>query len=708
MDFRQSLLHVPTEGGCRRTDTVALFNGKVLELCRKPPSDFLLDTVGISKEGSVIDIPQLLQEIEETDRRRKNRAHIAELSKEGVIPSISISDTIWTEKYRPRSYLQMCTAGNDKALRQMMHWLTLFRVSDDDKPEPDIPDRVHKKILLVHGPAGIGKTTAAHALPRQARYNVVELNAATSFDSIPGVSVAATIRLRIVNALTMNQINTSTNKNNRNMMTTRPTCLVIDELDTSIHSNEIVRVLEQLSKGTVLGNGKSKRKFVLNRPVICIANDLYANNNGPTFSSSTGRRFGSPMERLRPLCETVAFKRPMIAKSGTAIKTLKDHLTHIASQEHLEVSSRDVSDIVSICDGDIRACINHLQFHGGSGGNTSSNSSSTIDSVPHWFHVVDDTFKRDPKVTRAVNFNRMLQFYTTGSGRASVGAAHGKIIRGCFQRYLEAVSVDEDTIVKPARLSEWLEFYDCYLNSSTAQIMLSDSYVSIVWLKLWSLFNTSAKLNGDAIASSRTTDFACSEDARRNNAIITSVREQIPLGVRLAIGSEPWTAIVVPLLYQMVYLPGSERDTEQVSQAAQLVTALGFELSTRYDPDTGRDVTAMVPDLELVATFGVRSNPKRWLLSALARELAKRLTAEGAAAAAAVKEKTEVTHKRTSENGVPQPPKRQRVEMFGLNNNRPVANSTKGSFKPARTWVKYHEGFSNAVRKNIGWEELWK
>lgn len=703
MDFRQSLLHGPAKGS--RTKSVELFNGQVIELCRKAPTDFS-QSINISNEKAVIDIPQLLQDIEESDRRRKNRLRVVELTRQESLEATSkkhlkhnqsSNDSVWTEKYRPRSYLQICTAGNDRALRQMMHWLTLFK-----SQEETASDRVHKKILLVHGPAGIGKTTAAHALPRQARYNVVELNAATSFDSVPGVSVAATIRLRIINALTMNQISTSASKN---MMATRPTCLVIDELDTSIHANEIVRVLEQLSKGTIIGNGKSKHKFVLNRPVICIANDLYATStsiSGPTFSSTTGKRFGSPMERLRPLCEAVAFRRPVTGtriNSGTAIKTLKDHLVHIAEQEHLNLSSRDVSDIVTVCDGDIRACINHLQFHGGS--SCSENTNSSIDAVPHWFNVVDDTFKRDLKVTRAANFARMLNFYTSGSGRAAVSVAHAKIMRGCFQRYLDAVTIDEDTLVKPAQLSEWLKFYDCYISGSLSSV-LADSYVSIVWLKLWSLFNTNAKIDSGSIANGRNADFAATEDGRRNNNTISAIRERVALATRLALGSELWAAVVVPWFYRMIYLPESESGSAQISQAALLATALGLELSTSYDPDSGRDVIVWVPDLELVVTFGLNQT-KRWLLSALAKEISN-----VAAAAAALKstENSNGKSKRKAENGVA-PPKRHRIQLFGASDKvaTPNGNST---VKPARTWVKYHEGFSNAVRKNIGWDDLWK
>lgn len=44
-------------------------------------------------------------------------------------------------------------------------------------PIQDIFERPDRKILLVHGPPGLGKTTLAHVVAQTSGYSVVEINA---------------------------------------------------------------------------------------------------------------------------------------------------------------------------------------------------------------------------------------------------------------------------------------------------------------------------------------------------------------------------------------------------------------------------------------------------------------------------------------------------------------------------------------------------
>jgi chromosome transmission fidelity protein 18 len=88
-----------------------------------------------------------------------------------------------------------------------------------------------RQILLLHGGAGLGKTTLAHVLATQVGYRVHELNASDD-------RTAAVVEERIRNALDSQAILNISSSTGKNMAGKdgwdgkgRPTCLVIDEID---------------------------------------------------------------------------------------------------------------------------------------------------------------------------------------------------------------------------------------------------------------------------------------------------------------------------------------------------------------------------------------------------------------------------------------------------------------------------------------------
>jgi DNA polymerase III delta prime subunit len=84
------------------------------------------------------------------------------------------------------------------------------------------------QLLLLCGPPGLGKTTLAHVLARQAGYQVLEINAS---DDRSAKVVHERIRAALEStALTIGGASS-----------TRPTCVIIDEIDGATGGGDSVR-----------------------------------------------------------------------------------------------------------------------------------------------------------------------------------------------------------------------------------------------------------------------------------------------------------------------------------------------------------------------------------------------------------------------------------------------------------------------------------
>lgn len=724
------------------------FDGSITYLRRRKQNNDTLESVRdeISSTG-LIDMDDLFKKVRLKSAIQRERTRKRERKKTG--------EKLWTEKYCPSRFVDLCSAGNDKQYRLILHWLRKWdplvfkkRVGEEDYD--------FKKILLICGPPGIGKTVAAHILAKQSGYSVQEINAANSMDKLPQsetlsgtqgfANVSAALRLKITNALTTNSL-TSNNK---------PTCLVIDEIDSSANAGDIMRVLYDLVQldrkkarrtiktktfGSKVSSKDQKKEFSLNRPIICIANDIYS-TSGSRFNKSAS------LEKLRQISEIVSFRKPHLAKSsmnskpGNSVRSLKEHLMFINDAEKLGMDYQEIGDVIDVCEGDIRACINYMQFNGRKISNDlieplkQTNNGQNKDKHMTWISMVETLFKRDPRLSKDESFNYLMQLISNGTGQnaANLSGNLDKVINACFGRYLDFVHFQDDSLHKPNMFNDWLYNYDLF--SRNVEI---GEYASMTVLKVWLEFSdvhaNSIMREQNLIPNHRSIDFETYEALQKNKSVIRSFLDNAPLGTRICLCGGISFSSQIPM-YIVPYIgmlltpmgwdsktPGSIKTHEKImiKKIADFIQQLGIRLEKSLDTISGTHNLVYSPDVDSIISFenihvfSSQNNPasvqrKRKLLFPLIE-----LELEKAQVPKADPGFLTKTNLQQSADELPQSKKRKtKTELVNFFKGKydGVSQLTKSdtsekSATGAKIWIKYNEGFSNAVRRNIGWADFW-
>ena len=198
----------------------------------------------------------------------------------------------WTEKHRPKKLREV--VGNEKAVEDLKKWAE------------DVHKSKSKKSVILHGPPGCGKTSAAHALAFEKEWEVIELNASDKRS-------AGVIKSIVGPASTSNTF----------CKTTR--LIILDEAD-NLHGNED-------RGGTKAITDIVKRST---QPIILIANDKY--------------KMGSALQRN---CKVIKFER---IDEHMIFRVLKK----ISRVEGIEVEDEALYALAENANGDLRSAINDL------------------------------------------------------------------------------------------------------------------------------------------------------------------------------------------------------------------------------------------------------------------------------------------------------------------------------------------------------------
>lgn len=366
-------------------------------------------------------------------------------------PSKCPETTLWVDRYRPQRYIDLL--GDDRLHRDVLEWIKEWdycvfgkkkgkkRARDDENL--DEYRRPKEKVLLISGPPGLGKTTLAHIVAKQAGYNVFEVNAS---DARSAQIVDERIRPALESGATVGS--------------SKPTLLVVDEIDGATGGTDssagFIQKLVQLiqdkpRKKAKRGEPQAHRPLL--RPIICICNDLYA----------------SALAKLRPIARIIRFNKPNDYR-------LVNRLREICELEGLKAQSRALTTLVGVAQGDLRGCLNTLQLikarneevteavvRRATIGMKEAETSQTA--------VLNDLFAPLPH-RRAKELGLGEEDLARYVGRLShaveASGAPDKIAVGCFEHYATLRRHDA-TFARYLSAGEWLTTYDVFSGEMRAE-----------------------------------------------------------------------------------------------------------------------------------------------------------------------------------------------------------------------------------------------
>ncbi|GCE99465.1 hypothetical protein ZYGM_002917 [Zygosaccharomyces mellis] len=660
-------------------------SGKVVRLRKRvySPTEKYRGSLWHEDENYGININALLDNIE-SDSGSSGHHQDTKIAK-------PYNNELWVEKWRPRKFIDL--VGNEKTNRRVLRWLRQWSpaVFQESLPQPlyeneyDPLQRPAKKVLLLHGPPGVGKTSVAHVIAKQAGYSVTELNAS---DERGGWQV----RDKILNTLFNHTFNQS------------PVCLVADEIDGTLESGFIKVLIDVVNADTratrkigVPKKDKKNKDKLLLRPIIAVCNNLYA----------------PALEKLKPLCEIVPFKRP-------SDFSLNERLDTICKVEGVKVNSKSLKDLIDLSQGDVRSCVNNLQFW--ATGASPQSSSSSMDTDPmgkdfssSWYGLVNSIFQKDPHRDPRDQLSSLSQ-------KIEMNGNYDRIVQGCHSIF-PRVKYSDNGVAKPSQIADWTYFHDLMdksLYQHNGELM---RYCACVPLQFALMFGDIANKEDIMIKNSQ-------YEFNELRKFITDITNWIAYqtlkrspAVQIFTSRQSLIFETLPYLDEMISADVSKCKNLHVKQViydglAELLNFYQLNMVTRnHDSLEGKKILTIDPPLDQIVLLdkkrkqevvSKRPGSLNFLLAKFEENKARKRHADQAIGKREKEGEARVKRSKTAmasgntidffktQYGISEPSK--------LDTE---ASTPRHQEDEIRIWVRYKEGFSDAVRKNVSWSSLW-
>ena len=246
---------------------------------------------------------------------------------QSVTEDAPIDTRQFVDKYKPQAFIDLVSddAINRKFLVWLSEWkkkgnhpsasitispLTLPIMQTTHANEPILAEPQNRKVLLIGGPPGVGKSALIEVCCRHFKYQIVESNASED---------------RGKNEMTKRITDVT---GTRSVLDgTKPQILVIEEIDG-----------EDCTAPEVLVDILHKRPEMIKRPIICVCSDVYKKS----------------LRGLREMSTVVTVNPPKSLRLAEKIKK-------ILVSENVRMESLAVDKLISVCDCDVRSCLNQLQ-----------------------------------------------------------------------------------------------------------------------------------------------------------------------------------------------------------------------------------------------------------------------------------------------------------------------------------------------------------